>query len=279
MEAFKTHPTFRRRTDFGFNVPFRDIQVHKSLIPRLFADVYKYNSIFRFAAAAAAAANDGDAATVVIAATAAILSVVALKIRDSDAATILPLYRSYYSNIEIPRTCNRARRKLRKNIKKTELYDASIQTDCIMDFSRHRDGVEVMTQTNVVMDIDKTAVCDISTQTDCPDFLNVHRGEPDGSSIDSMTHVKTVFGTDQPDSDTTYVKEAYTASCNFDSLDVLTFSHADSSLDDIDNNLKESEIWNADKCSSGDEHNNGTECTNLLDISDVSFDSDELFGD
>lgn len=232
-----------RVTDFEMNVGYRNIQVHESLTPQLYDDVFKYISILRCA----------------------------LKIADPDLNTMLSLHGSYYSYIETLRACNRARRNSSKNITKTELNDASVQTDCIMDFSANRDGVEVMTQT-----IDKTAVCDVSPQTDCPDFLNVYRGEPDGSSTDSMTHVKTVFGTDQPDRDATYVKEAYTTSCDFDSLDLLTFSHADSSPGNIDNSLKESEIWNADKFSSGDEHNNGTEYTNLLDL---SFDSDELFGD
>lgn len=262
-------------------VPYRYIQVHESFIPWLYHDDFKYDSIFNFDSAAfveerrtvIAHAAITAAANAAMAALAAARG--APKIEDSDTATMLSLHRRYCSNIETFRACNRARRNSSKNVTKTELYDASIQTD----FSGHRDRVEVMTQTNVVMDIDKTAVCDVSTQTDCPDFLNVHRGEPDGSSIDSMTHVKTVFGTDQPDSDTTYVKEAYTTPCNFDSLDVLTFSHADSSFDDIDNSLTESEIWNADIFSSGDEHNSGTECTNLLVISDLSFDSDELFGD
>lgn len=247
MEDLIVNPDLLRWPVVGMNVRYREIQAHESLTPQLYHDVFKYKTFFRCSAASA------DAPAGVIAGLP-----FAFEIADPYVATIPSLHRSYYSNIETLRACNRARRNSSKNITKTELNDASVQTDCII-----RDGVEVMTQT-----IDKTAVCDVSTQTDCPDFLNVYRGEPDGSSTDSMTHVKTVFGTDQPDRDTTYVKEAYTTSCDFDSVDLLTFSHADSSLGNIDN---------ADKFSS--EHNNGTEYTNLLVISDLSFDSDELFGD
>lgn len=191
MEDFKA---YHRSTDFGKNVPYRDTQVHESLTSQQYDDDFKYNSIFNFATAAIADAASAvtAVATTAAATAAAAAAAAALKIEDSSTTAMLSLHGRYCSNIETLRACNRARRNSSKNVTKTELYDASIQTDCIMDFSAHRDGVEVMTQRNVVRDIDKTAVCDVSTQTDCPDFLNVHRGEPDGSRTDSMTHVKTV---------------------------------------------------------------------------------------
>lgn len=160
------------------------------------------------------------------------------------------------------------------------------------------DKADFMTQTNEAVNNERASVENVSIQTHSfVDFRYIARDDPDGQSRnDSNTDVKIVSCTvNQSESDnTTHVKEVNTtfSDCRqsytedwIDSLDVLIGSYRNGSHNDIGNLSLESsssvpEICNADQYSSGDEDDNDeTEATHPYAIADLSFDSDDMFGD
>lgn len=165
--------------------------------------------------------------------------------------------------------------------------------------TKNIDKADFMTQTNEAVNNERTNVENVSIQTHSfVDFRYIRaRDDPDGQSRnDSNTDVKIVSCTvNQSDSDnTTHVKEVNTtfSDCRqsytedwIDSLDVLIGSYRNGSHNDIGNLSLESsssvpEICNADQYSSGDEDDNDeTEATHPYAIADLSFDSDDMFGD
>ncbi|MEW8339456.1 MAG: hypothetical protein AB2708_06370, partial [Candidatus Thiodiazotropha taylori] len=164
--------------------------------------------------------------------------------------------------------------------------------------TKTKDCVNATTQTDEAVDTDETSVKKLSLQANpFIDFRYIPRDEPDGQSrSDSTTYLKIANGTSNKlDNDNiTRVKEVNTTFSDYrqsytedwiDSLDVLIGSYLNGSHDDISNwsqesNSLNSEVDNADQCSSEDEkHYNGTETSNPYVINDLSFDSDDMFGD